>query len=121
MWVMKKCCKSFSIQLSILFTYVLHLMYVPAELRSSVVVPLYKGKGPRNIPKSYRPIVLQNSYCKIFERFMYHRINERIECKLIKEQHAYRPNRACHSALEEFTSYVYSEIDKKWYCWSSIH
>lgn len=93
-WVMKKCCKSFSLQLSILFTHLLQILYVPNQFRSSVIVPLYKGKGARNIPKSYRPIVLLNSYCKIFERNLYHRMNDRIESQLINEQHAYRPHRS---------------------------
>lgn len=105
-WIMKKCTSSFCIQLAILFTHLLNIIYVPTQFRSSVVIPLYKGKGARNIPKSYRPIVLLNSYSKIFERFLYHRMIDRIECNLINEQHAYRPDRSCHSALEQFTTCI---------------
>lgn len=112
-WLMKKCCQSFSLQLAVLFMHLYSVLYVPMQFRSSIIVPLYKGKGARNIAKSYRPIVLLNSYCKIFERLLFYRINERIECQLINEQHAYRPNRSCHSALDEFTTYVHSELDKK--------
>ena len=36
-----------------------------------------------------------------------------MESKLIDEQHAYRKNRSCHSALSTFSHYVYDNIDRR--------
>lgn len=113
LWLMKRCVNSFSIQLAVLFSHLLHILYVPTLFKHSIILPLYKGKGPRNVPKNYRPIVILNSYCKLFERYLYHRIKDRIDAKLIDEQHAYRSNKSCHSAISAFTTFTYSELDKK--------
>jgi hypothetical protein len=76
-------------------------------------MPLHKGKGSRKRANNYRPIVLLNSFCKIFERFLFHRVYERVSSHLITEQHAFREGKSCHTALSIFTQYVYDKLDKK--------
>jgi hypothetical protein len=56
---------------------------------------------------------LLNIYSKIFERFLFTRLNLRIEAKLISEQHGFRKDRSCSTALRIFTNYLYSAIDKR--------
>jgi hypothetical protein len=111
--IMKKCKVGFSIQLTLFFTQIFNLMKLPLAFKCSNILPLFKGKGSRKIPKNYRPIVILSGYVKIFEKFLFNRISERVKNKLIPQQHAYRSGKSCNTALHEFTNYVYHSIDKK--------
>jgi hypothetical protein len=86
---------------------------IPQCFKSASVIPLYKGKGSQRQAKSYRPIALLISYCNIFERCLFSRLNNRIESQLIPEQHGFRKDRSCMSALRIFTDYLYISIDKR--------
>ena len=86
-------------------------MSLPAAFKSATVIPLYKGKGSRKSANCYRPIVILNAFCKIFERFVFSRLYTRIESSLIPEQHVYRKAKSCNTATSIFTQYVYDNID----------
>ncbi len=47
---------------------------LPSAFGESEVFILYKGKGPRDDPNSYRGINLINDFCRLFERLLEHRI-----------------------------------------------
>lgn len=78
----KKCSDIVSFQLALLFTLVLSYCSLPQVFKNTCITPIYKGKGKRTCPSSYRPISCLNIYCKIFERILYQRLLVRIESKL---------------------------------------
>jgi hypothetical protein len=86
---------------------------LPQCFKAATVLPLFKGKGSRRIAKNFRPICLLNVYTKIFERFVFYRLYDRVESSLATEQHGLRKNKSCISALSIFTQYIYSAIDKR--------
>ncbi len=49
---------------------------LPTEWGESEVFILYKGKGPRDDPNSYRGINLINDFCRLFERLLEQRIQK---------------------------------------------
>jgi hypothetical protein len=111
--IIKNCKKAFSSLLSVFFTSILVSCAIPLAFKSATVLPLYKGKGTRRHASNYRPIVLLNAFCKIFERFLFHRVYDRVSSQLITEQHAYRKGKSCHAALSIFTQYVFDKLDLK--------
>ncbi|CAL8076821.1 unnamed protein product [Orchesella dallaii] len=110
--VMKQLSSVFVFTLTLLFTRIINSQSVPNMFKRAVIAPLYKGKGSRNIAGNYRPISLLNDYCKIFEKFLAKRLNDRVEAKLSPNQHAYRRNMSCHSALSILTNDIFKSIDK---------
>jgi hypothetical protein len=111
--VIKNCKKVFSSLISTFFTSILLSCAIPLSFKCATVLPLYKGKGSRRLASNYRPIVLLNAFCKIFERYLFVRVYERVSSKLINEQHAYRKGKSCHSAISVFTQFVFDKIDIK--------
>jgi hypothetical protein len=77
---------------------------IPQCFKAANVIQLYKGKGSRREANSYRPIALLNIYSKIFERFLFYRLNVRIESQLISGKHGFRKDRSCSTALRIFTN-----------------
>jgi hypothetical protein len=88
--VIKSCLTSFSATLCFFFSVFLKYNIIPQCFKAANVIPLYKGKGNRRQANSYRPIALLNIYSKIFERFLFSRLNLRIESQLISEQPGFR-------------------------------
>jgi len=60
--------------LLVLFQKVWHTGRVPADWRDGVVIPLYKGKGPRTMCSSYRPISLLSVRGKVFAHILLGRL-----------------------------------------------
>ncbi len=110
--MLKKCKVIVVLHLVTLFNYILSSCIVPQSFKATIVTPIYKGKGAKTNPSSFRPISCMNIYCKLFERVLCNRLKDRIEAKLCKQQHGFRSNRSCNSALIEFTSYLYNALDK---------
>jgi hypothetical protein len=88
-------------------------LILPQCFKAATVLPLYKGKGSRKAAKNYRPISLLNIYTKIFERFVFYRLYDRVESSLAAEQHGFRKNKSCISASSIFSQHIYSSIDKR--------
>jgi hypothetical protein len=97
---------------SFFITYVIFNL-IPQCFKAANVLPLFKGKGSRRQSKNYRPIAILNFYCKIFERYLFSRLCTGIESQLIPQQHGFRKNQSCSSALRNFTNYLYSAIDQR--------
>lgn len=91
---------------------ILQFCSIPQVFKTTCITPIYKRKGKRTCPSSYRPISCLNLYCKLFERVLYQRLRTRIESKLCNNQHGFRTNRSCDTALIEFTNYIYDALDK---------
>ena len=68
---------------------------VPEDWRSTVIVPLYKGKGERNECKNYRGISLLSMVRKIYAGILVNRVC-RVTWGLIDdEQRGFRKGRGC--------------------------
>jgi len=111
--ILKKFRDSIAIPLAILFTQILLLSKIPQSFKTAIVIPLYKGKGSRSNPDNYRPISILNSLSKIFEYILFIRLRKLVEPLLSEEQHGFRLNRSCHTALSLFTQDVFNSIDKR--------
>lgn len=70
--IFKKCKEIVSFQLVVLFTLIFKYCAIPRAFKATIVTPIYKKKGVKTCPSSYRPISCLNIYCKIFERILYH-------------------------------------------------
>ena len=66
--LIKAVAKSIIAPLTIIFQHSLFEGIFPSVWKEAVVIPLYKGKGPKNSPHSYRPISLCQCFGKILER-----------------------------------------------------
>jgi hypothetical protein len=111
--VIKSCFTSFSATLCFWFSLFLKNNIIPQCFKAANVIPLYKGKGSIREAKGYRPIALLNIYSKIFERFLFYRLNARIQSQLIPEQHGFRKDRSCSTALRIFTIFILLLITEK--------
>jgi len=70
--------RMFYLNLSPIVTYLfnasLFLGQFPAILKESFVLPLYKGKGQRSDPSSYRPITILSPLSKLFEKLVHDKV-----------------------------------------------
>ena len=78
----------------------------PAEWKSAVIAPLYKGKGPRDTAGSYRGISLLSIAGKVYAALLLHRTVEQIEPKLHEAQNGFRKGRGTTDAMFTLRSLV---------------
>jgi len=72
--------------LLVLFQKVWQTWVVPAEWRNGVVIPLYKGKGPRSMCSSYRPISLLFVPGKVFAYVLLGRLGPLLaDCRRLQQ------------------------------------
>jgi hypothetical protein len=110
--IFKKCSNVVSSQLALLFATFLSLATVPSCFKFTTVTPVWKGKGSRCLASNYRPISCLNLYSKVFEAFIFSRIQQRIDSQLCDQQHGFRRFRSCQTALDVMLEYIYDELDK---------
>lgn len=82
---------------------------LPDEWKFAVVTPLYKNKGDRQDPNSYRGISVQTQITKILETLAAAQIRENLTKNNIisQDQHGFRPGHSCKSALHEIIASCY--------------
>lgn len=87
--------------------------YFPEELKSSVVIPVYK-KGLENDIENYRQISLLSVISKIIEKIICNRIGDYLEKNniLTDSQHGFRSGRSVETASINLFDYIYSEVDR---------
>jgi len=80
-----------------------------------MIVPLYKGKGPKTNPSSYRPISLLPTTSKVFENIVHSRLNSFLNTHNIfcENQHGFRQDRSTESAITKFLNEVKLALDNK--------
>lgn len=86
----------------------------PDNLKTAMVIPLYKQKGERSSVKNYRPISILPALAKIIEKIISDKIVaflEQNEC-IINEQLGYWKNRSSQSAKAIFTDDVKNFADE---------
>ncbi len=96
----KECATELAVPLEILFSMSIEQGCIPKSLKSSIIVPVFKG-GDRSHASSYRPISLTPIVMKIFERVVRKQmINFMSDNSVFNpSQHGFREGRSCLSAL----------------------
>ena len=84
----------------------------PTELKVSKVIPIYK-KGDRTDPLNYRPLAIQPSLSKIFEKCVLIQLVNYFENNNLLEvdQHGYR-KRSTLSALIDYIEHILENLDE---------
>jgi len=85
----------------------------PQIFKHAVINPVYKGKGSRSEPLSYRPISTLPFFAKLFEKNIARRISEKVESHLSDNQHGFRSKRSCFTALTSLTHKATLALDNK--------
>ena len=96
-----------------LYRACLHLNYTPKSWRISKCIFIPKmGKDDYTSARSYRPISLVSFLFKALERIVLWHLEENVLSinQLSPDQHAFRKNFSCETALSDFTDDVESSI-----------
>ena len=79
---------------------------IPNDWKVALVTPLYKNKGDENDMNNYRSISVLSPIAKVFEKIVYKQIFYYFHTNnlLVDNQHGFRPNRSCETALHTIVS-----------------
>lgn len=96
--------------LAYLFNYSILTNSVPNEWKTAVVTPLFKKKGSCEDLNNYRGISILPPVAKLFEKLIHKQILGYLDKNniLSDDQHGFRANHSCESALHE----IITEINK---------
>lgn len=99
--VLKLCvkCEDILDLLSGLFSACYTLSAIPADWKSSIIYPLYKGKGDKTDIGNYRPISLTSVVRRLYESIWLQHLTPTIDRALTDNQNGFRPNRGTEEAL----------------------
>ena len=94
--LIKAVAKSIIAPLTIIFQHSLFEGIFPSVWKEAVVIPLHKGKGPKNSPHSYRPSSLCQCFGKILERVVQTQLTSYINDNelLCNKQHGFTVGRS---------------------------
>ena len=89
----------------------------PHRLKASKVVPIHKA-GDRTNCDNYRPITLVNTFSKILEKLVYHKLTNHLESnKLIhKHQYGFQKHRSTEHALLHILNTISTALNENKYC-----
>lgn len=106
------CISSLCIPLAIIFSQCLKFGYFPDSFKKAIVKPLFKGKGLKCNPSSYRPISNTPFLSKLFEKIIQQRLIKllRINNVLIEEQHGFRTKRSCTTAASILSQEILNKL-----------
>ena len=109
--LLKKCCKSLSLPLTILCRKSLKIGKISPRLKASYIHPQLKQGGKRSNPVSWRPIALTSQLSKVFEKYLKEVIMNHLEQNNLLGDHqfGFRSKRSC---LAQMLSY-YEKFSKK--------
>ncbi len=98
--VLKKCSRSLSKPLHIIFKKSIDLGVLPDTWKEANVTPLFK-KGSKLKPSNYRPVSLTSIPCKILERIIAENIMKYLLVNklLSEEQHGFMKGKSCTTNL----------------------
>ena len=98
--VLKKCIKSLSQVLNIIWTKSMNSGHIPSKYLEQTIIPIFK-KGSKADPANYRPVSLTSHIIKIFERVIRSKLIKYIEDNKIisKHQHGFCSGKSCLTQL----------------------
>jgi exonuclease III len=110
----KKFIEILVLPIKFMFQQFLNLRSLPFAFNLATVTPLYKGKGSRNDPSSYRPISILPILSKVFEKVIFRKLCVHVDQEglLDSHQHGFRKHRSCTTALSLFTHDLATHLDK---------
>ena len=105
--LLKRCKKSISKPIYILWKKSLESGKVPQVLKHGLITPIFK-KGSKGDPANYRPVTLTSHLIKVFERVLASKIMDFMETynKFNTHQHGFRKGRSCLSQLLQHRSEI---------------
>ncbi|CAF1009815.1 unnamed protein product [Brachionus calyciflorus] len=109
-----KILKSSSLKLRTIIAYLFNCSIlscsIPNDWKTAIVLPLYKNKGSNDNLNNYRAISILPPMAKLFEKLIHKQILAYLNDNNIitNDQHGFRSNHSCESALHE----IISEINK---------
>ncbi|CAF0989180.1 unnamed protein product [Brachionus calyciflorus] len=106
--IFKSSTKKLKTILAYLFNYSLLTNSVPNEWKTAVVTPLFKKKGSSEDLNNYRGISILPPVAKLFEKLLHKQILDYLNKNNIisDDQHGFRANYSCESALHEIISEI---------------
>eukprot|EP00660_Eupelagonema_oceanica_P019305 gene19305-biopygen42146 len=111
MAVLKRAASSIAPQLAALANAVMREAWWPPEWKNSEVHPLWKRKGCKNDPNSYRPISLLPAVARVVERLIVQQLKAHVRPLLPKFQHGFRAKHSCEKALALLIDHVVAGRD----------
>ena len=107
--LLRNCVEELKLPLTLLWRSSLDAGYLPDALKTSRVVPIFKG-GDRCAPDNYRPISLTSHISKLFERIVVKEIVQYLNSMDLfnRNQHGFRSGRSCLSQLLEHQQRILS-------------
>lgn len=100
-----------------LFNSILRHEMIPIQWKTSILVPIYKGKGKsKTDANNYRPISLIPCFCKIFEKVLLNRIDKQLESIQPpfpnSQQHGFRKQLSCTTAAFNLQETIFHQIER---------
>jgi len=113
--VIKHCATQLSSILADLFNHCLKTCTFPAEFKSAIVNPLFKGKGDATLVDDYRGICCLPPIAKVFERILNRQFVHYFEANNLfcSNQHGFRASHSCETALLSVIDHWKSAIENK--------
>jgi hypothetical protein len=71
----------------------------PQQWKEAMILPLYKGKGPRDVFSSYRGISLTSIVGKVYALLLLHRVGAHLDQRLLEAQSGFRVGRGTIDAM----------------------
>lgn len=112
--LLSKCADILAYPLSSLVNVSLTQGVVPDKLKEAKVIPIYKGKGAKSDPNSFRPISILPSFSKVYEIIYYRRALSFVSHHKIFSctQHGFQKDKSTSTAIYSFLMPLYSALDK---------
>ena len=85
----------------------------PQEWKSAEVIPIYKNKGPKDVPDSYRPVSILAIAGKILEKAIQLQLKNHLYTNRIipDHQHGFRPNHSTSTCTLSIADAISHNID----------
>jgi hypothetical protein len=110
---LSNCIDELSPCISTMFNRFFFLGQFPNQLKNASITPLYKGKGSRYDPSSFRPISVLPIFSKWIEKILHYKIRDIVTPLIDPNQHGFMKHKSCQSAIISFTQSIYKALDKK--------
>jgi hypothetical protein len=87
----------------------------PEQLKYAKVIPIYKGKGSKELSSSYRPISLVPIISKVIESVIYKQMMSYVSMNsvLTSEQYGFLPGKSATKAVESIIKTVLESMENK--------
>ena len=110
--LLKKCKKSLSHALKIIWSESLKSGMIPGTLKTAKVVPSFKS-GNHGDPSNYRPVSLTSHIIKLFEKVIRTQVIDFLETNnlLNSGQHGFRSGRSCLTQLIDHYDFIMSQME----------